>query len=109
MQPTHRARGLASAGATAVLLMGLAVGSASAAVPARPAGPQNVCFERETCWVTANNVIYRASPGGTPLGQVHRGQGFDTVEYRDGWFRGNLWGGRANVWIYADYLDSTRP
>jgi CobQ-like glutamine amidotransferase family enzyme len=52
---------------------------------------------------------YRVSPGGNPLGQVHRGQGFDTVEYRDGWFRGNLWGGRANVWIYAHYLDSTRP
>lgn len=109
MQPHHLVRGLAAAGATAALLTGLAAGPALADSPAGPARPQNVCFERETCWVTENNVIYRASPGGTPLGQVHRGQGFDTVEYRDGWFRGNLWGGRTNVWIYAAYLDSTRP
>ncbi|MDJ0347294.1 SH3 domain-containing protein [Streptomyces sp. H10-C2] len=104
------------AATTVALGMGLAMAGPQAAnavgtpEPKQPKQVLSSCFERETCFVTENNVIYRTAPWGTPLGQVNRGQGFDTIEFRqiaDGsmWFRGNLWGGRSNVWINAAYLN----
>ncbi|MFI7345295.1 SH3 domain-containing protein [Streptomyces sp. NPDC049936] len=72
-----------------------------------PAQVRNACFEQQTCFVTENNVNFRSGPGTNypSLGQVHRGQGFDVVEYSDHWFRGTLWGGPSDVWIHSDYLD----
>ncbi len=60
--------------------------------------------------VTVNNVYYRASPGGTRLGQVHAGQKANVIcshLHTDGWswYKVDLWGGASNVWIRnADYI-----
>jgi uncharacterized protein YgiM (DUF1202 family) len=64
--------------------------------------------------VNTNNVYYRTGPGTgyTAWGQVNKGQGLtktsDAPANRpaDGswWVQGNLWGGRAGVWIQSPYL-----
>lgn len=102
--------------AAAVVATVLAMPGAGA-VPAH-AGPSNgdrhslgaragLCHYFTTCVVNANNVYYRDAPNGRALGQVHRGQEFRVLGGQSGtpWFRGDLVGGRADVWIHGDYLE----
>ena len=60
------------------------------------------------CFITENNVNYRSGPGTNypSFGQVNKGQGFWVYGNTGRWLHGNLWGGRAGVWIYADYCSS---
>ncbi len=60
------------------------------------------------CFITDNNVNYRSGPGTQypSYGQVNRGQGFWVYGNSGRWLHGNLWGGRADVWIYGDYCSS---
>jgi hypothetical protein len=108
---------LASAAVTAVVGVALtatpqaanALPGDSAASAVRPAtgGNSAVSVLATTCYVTGNNVYYRASPNGTRLGQVHRGQGFDVTDWSDGWYGGTLWGGGPRkVWIHGSNLGS---
>ncbi|MFJ9107324.1 SH3 domain-containing protein [Streptomyces sp. NPDC102283] len=64
-----------------------------------------LCYYHTICVVSANNVYYRDAPNGRALGQVHRGQEFHTRGGEGSWFRGDIVGGRANVWIHGDYLE----
>ncbi|MFE2280042.1 hypothetical protein ACFXAE_22985 [Streptomyces sp. NPDC059454] len=106
-------RRLTAAAAVATVVALPAVG----AVPAH-AGPSaseqhsrsargGLCHYFTTCVVNANNVYYRDAPGGRALGQVHRGQEFRVLGGQAGtpWFRGDIVGGRADVWIHGDYLE----
>lgn len=58
------------------------------------------------CTVTENNVNFRAGPGTNfkSYGQVNRGQNLEYIWYENGWVHGNLWGGRADVWIANKFL-----
>lgn len=64
-----------------------------------------LCYYHTICVVSTNNVYYRDAPNGRALGQVHRGQEFHTRGGDGVWFRGDIVGGRANVWIHGDYLE----
>jgi hypothetical protein len=105
---------LAGAAVTAVVGVALtATPQAANALPGdsavRPAngGDSAASALATTCYVTGNNVYYRASPNGTRLGQVHRGQGFDVTDWSDGWYGGTLWGGGPRkVWIHGSNLGS---
>lgn len=103
----RRAVAAGIAGSAIVTLAAISPTVAVAASTSEAAGIRTVCFEQMTCYVTANNVNFRSGPGINypSLGQVHAGQGFDTVELSGDWFRGNLWGGPSNVWIHASYLN----
>ncbi|MBT2900496.1 hypothetical protein [Streptomyces sp. McG3] len=89
--------------------------SAAGAAPAHAQPPGSIqdsrsaraglCYYHTICVVSANNVYYRDAPGGRALGQVHRGQEFHTRGGEGRWFRGDIVGGRANVWIHGDYLE----
>jgi uncharacterized protein YraI len=57
------------------------------------------------CFITTNNVNYRSGPGTQypSYGQVNQGQGFYTYSNVGRWLHGDLWGGRKDVWINADF------
>lgn len=100
----------AAAAAAAVLAL-----SAVCAAPAYAGPPGSnelsrsaragLCYYHTICVVSTNNVYYRDAPNGRALGQVHRGQEFHTQGGEGPWFRGDIVGGRANVWIHGDYLE----
>lgn len=88
---------LAAVVAASATLITVGATTASAA----PVSAQSIVCVQE------NNVIYRKTPEGTPLGQVHRGRRFDVFESGGPdltWAHGNIDGGRAGVWIYWGLL-----
>jgi hypothetical protein len=112
MRNNRNVRGIvAAAGAVAAGLMLIAIPHAANATEDlnSATGTHQASQLSWVCKVNADNVIYRSEPDGIPLGQVHRGQGFDWIDSRQPpnghmWYHGNLWGGRSNVWIRSDFL-----
>lgn len=84
----------------------VAVGATLITVGASTASAAPMSAQSVVC-VQENNVIYRKTPEGTPLGQVHRGRRFDVFESGGPdltWAHGNISGGASGVWIYWGLL-----